>query len=73
MGQASEVLFAFEPFFGDRQELGSAISVEEGESKRVKCIAMLLVVSFACLSHTFAVLRPLFPMKPEPPFAKSGR
>jgi hypothetical protein len=26
------------------------------ESNRVKCVAMFLVVSFACLSHTFAVL-----------------
>jgi hypothetical protein len=42
------------------------------ESKHsMKCIAMLLVVSFACLSQTFAVLRPLFPIKPEPPFAKT--
>ncbi len=39
----------------------------------VKCIAMFLIVSFACSSHTFAVLRPLFPIKPEPPFANTDR
>jgi hypothetical protein len=37
----------------------------------VKCVAVFLVVSFACLSHAFAVLRPLFPIKPEPPFAET--
>jgi hypothetical protein len=35
----------------------------------VKSIAMFLIVSFACLSQTLAVLRPLFPIKPVPPFA----
>jgi hypothetical protein len=39
----------------------------------VKCIAMFLAVSFACLSHTFAVLRPLFPIKPEAPLANTDR
>ena len=33
----------------------------------MKRAAVFLVVSFACLSQTFAVLRPLFPAKPEPP------
>jgi hypothetical protein len=33
----------------------------------MKRAAVFLVVSFACLSQTFAVLRPLFPIKPEPP------
>jgi hypothetical protein len=33
----------------------------------MKRAAVFLVVSFACLSQTFAVLRPLFPSKPEPP------
>jgi hypothetical protein len=35
----------------------------------VKCVEMFLIVSFACLSHTFAVLRPMFQIKPEPPSA----
>jgi hypothetical protein len=35
----------------------------------MKCVAMFLIVSFGCLSHAFAVLRPLFPIKAEPPFA----
>ena len=37
----------------------------------VKSVAMFLIVSFACLSQTLAVLRPLFPIKPEPPFANT--
>jgi hypothetical protein len=40
----------------------------------VKSVATFLIVSFACLSQTLAVLRPLFPIKPEPPFAnKDGK
>ena len=39
----------------------------------VKTVTVFLVVSVACLSHTFAVLRPLFPIKPEPPFANTDR
>jgi hypothetical protein len=39
----------------------------------VKYVAMFLIVSFACLSHTFAVLQPLFPIKPAPPFANTDR
>ena len=38
----------------------------------VKSVAMFLIVSFACLSQTLAVLRPLFPIKPEPPFANTN-
>jgi len=38
----------------------------------VKPLAMFLIVSFACLSHALAVLRPLFPIKPEPPFANTN-
>jgi hypothetical protein len=40
------------------------------KASAVKCVAIFLVVSLACLSHTFAVLRPLFPIKPEPPLQK---
>jgi hypothetical protein len=39
----------------------------------VKYIAIFVIVSFACLSQTFAVLRPLFPIKPEPPFPSTDR
>ena len=39
----------------------------------IKCVAMFLIVSFAWLSHTFAVLGQLFPIKPEPPFANADR
>ena len=39
----------------------------------VKCLILFVVVSFACLSHTFAVLRPLFPIKPQPPFTNTDR
>jgi hypothetical protein len=28
-----------------------------------------VLVSIACVSQTFAVLRPLFPAKPAPPFS----
>jgi hypothetical protein len=41
------------------------------KANAVKCVAMFLVVSVACLSQTFAVLRPLFPIKPEPPLARA--
>jgi hypothetical protein len=44
---------------------------QNDESQRVKRVAVFLVVSFACSSDTFAVLRPLFAIKPEPPFAKA--
>jgi hypothetical protein len=33
----------------------------------MKCAAVFLLVSFALLSQAFAVLRPLFPLKPAPP------
>jgi hypothetical protein len=39
------------------------------KANAVKCVAMFLVVSVACLWNAFAVLRPLYPIKPEPPFA----
>jgi hypothetical protein len=42
------------------------------KASAVKYIAMFLVVSSASLSQAFAVLRPLFPIKPEPPFAMAG-
>jgi hypothetical protein len=35
----------------------------------MKCAAVFLLVSIACVSQTFAVLRPLFPAKPAPPFS----
>jgi hypothetical protein len=41
------------------------------KANAVKCVAIFLVVSIACLSQTFAVLRPLFPIKPAPPFANA--
>ena len=37
------------------------------ESKRVKCVAVFLVVSFCVLIAHIRRLRPLFPIKPEPP------
>jgi hypothetical protein len=43
------------------------------KASAVKYLAMFLVVSFGCVSHTFAVLRPLFPSKPEPPTAMTDR
>jgi hypothetical protein len=39
----------------------------------VKSVAMFSDGFFFVLSHTFAVLRPLFPVKPEPPFANTDR
>jgi len=33
----------------------------------MKWVAAFLLVSFALLSQAFAVLRPLFPLKPAPP------
>ena len=53
------------------ENFASQFPEKNDESKRVKCVAVFLVVSFVCLSHTFAVFRPLFPIKPEPPFAKA--
>ncbi|HMH02943.1 MAG TPA: hypothetical protein VK556_01950 [Candidatus Udaeobacter sp.] len=35
----------------------------------MKCAAVFIVVSIAFVSQTFAVLRPLFPAKPAPPFS----
>ena len=34
----------------------------------MKCAAVSVFVSIAFVSQTFAVLRPLFPVKPAPPF-----
>src|SRR5207253_3625273 len=34
----------------------------------MKCAAVSVLVSIAFVSQTFAVLRPLFPAKPAPPF-----
>jgi hypothetical protein len=34
----------------------------------MKCAALFIFVSVAFASQTFAVLRPLFPAKPAPPF-----
>jgi len=33
----------------------------------MKCAAVFTFVSLAFVSQTFAVVRPLFPVKPEPP------
>jgi hypothetical protein len=35
----------------------------------MKCAAVFVIVSIAFVSQTFAVLRPLFPAKPAPPFS----
>jgi len=35
----------------------------------MKFAVVLLLVSFALLPQTFAVLRPLFPLKPAPPLS----
>src|ERR1700745_1876529 len=35
----------------------------------MKCVVVFILVSIASLSQTFAVLRPLFPAKPAPPFS----
>ena len=35
----------------------------------MKCAAVFVLVSIAFVSQTFAVLRPLFPAKPAPPFS----
>ena len=40
---------------------------------KVKRLILFLIVSLACLSHTFAVLRPLFPIKTDPPLANADR
>jgi hypothetical protein len=34
----------------------------------MKCAAAFLVVSLALVSQTFAMLRPIFPVKADPPF-----
>jgi hypothetical protein len=34
----------------------------------MKCAAVFMVVSLALVSQTFAMLRPIFPVKAEPPF-----
>ena len=35
---------------------------------KMKCAVVSALVSLVFLSHAFAVLRPLFPIKPEAPF-----
>ncbi|PYK15925.1 MAG: hypothetical protein DME55_12965 [Verrucomicrobia bacterium] len=35
----------------------------------MKCAVVFILVSIAFVSQTFAVLRPLFPAKPAPPFS----
>jgi hypothetical protein len=36
---------------------------------RMKCAVVSVLISIAFESQAFAVLRPLFPVKPEPPFS----
>jgi hypothetical protein len=36
---------------------------------RMKCAVVSALISIAFESQAFAVLRPLFPTKPEPPFS----
>jgi hypothetical protein len=38
----------------------------------MKCAAVFTFVSLAFVSQTFAVVRPLFPVKPEPPLSGSA-
>ncbi len=38
----------------------------------MKCAALFIFVSVAFASQTFAVLRPLFPAKPAPPFGSEA-
>ena len=37
-------------------------------STRMKCVVMSALISIAFFSQAFAVLRPLVPVKPAPPF-----
>jgi hypothetical protein len=37
-------------------------------STKTKCAVVFALISMAFLSQAFAVLRPLVPAKPEPPF-----
>jgi hypothetical protein len=34
---------------------------------KIRCAVMATVISLACASQTFAILRPLFPLKPAAP------
>ena len=44
-------------------------SVKVFMATKMKCAAASTLISLAFLSQAFAVLRPLFPAKPAPPFA----
>jgi hypothetical protein len=44
-------------------------SMKVSFTANMKCAAASILLSFALLSQAFAVLRPLFPSKPAPPFS----
>ncbi|HZS18852.1 MAG TPA: hypothetical protein VFA51_13070 [Candidatus Udaeobacter sp.] len=39
-----------------------------GKSADMKCVALSIMISIGFASQALAVLRPLFPAKPAPPF-----
>jgi len=42
--------------------------LDSDKAPRMKCAAVIMIVSIALVSQAFAVLRPLFPAKATPPF-----
>jgi hypothetical protein len=59
----------FVPNYRDREKIYLPCRLILLRAADMKCAAVFLLVSIACLSQTFAVLRPLFPAKPAPPFS----
>jgi hypothetical protein len=47
----------------------SETSVKLFQATKMNCAVVSALISIAFVSQAFAVLRPLFPVKPEPPFS----
>jgi hypothetical protein len=56
------------PTFTAQLRQDARASVKVFFAARMKCAVVSVLISIAFESQAFAVLRPLFPVKPEPPF-----
>ena len=59
----------FTPNYRDRETIYLPCRLILLRPADMKCAAVFVIVSIAFVSQTFAVLRPLFPAKPAPPFS----
>lgn len=56
------------PNYRDREKICLPCRLILLRAAGMKCAAVFVLVSIAFVSQAFAVLRPLFPAKPAPPF-----